>query len=758
MASAYILFRPDHTSIGYTSITPHMEDKHMELDSLTLQIKYQIPLQSISQGLDVLNTLENGKRYKNYENEDTNSEGKRFDETFLMMKEASVYMGDTLNSILNMHKIQQGKLVLTYTPVVIKDMINKVQYACRKLLKDKDIHLVMCIDEDVAYSVMGDSFQIEFVLSHLLIHVIQFSSSTEGSSISINISKVNEEKKLNVFHIKKNVKNSKNGFSRGSIILGTNYKKESRTIVHNYYNTNTKNGDVNVMYVRFAISSRSRNKEEVEVGAGENGCGCGCGGRSGSGLSLSPIRDGDEVGDRELHGCSGVNNHLSVCRYIIELHGGTMSVRSGIKTVQGAREGSDNNNINYNTTSTVDGTTSAKKEGKSSHVMLSGTSMKDIDSIPRDMMCNVEDFDFDDVSPQLSHHDHVEVDDEGSEKYLNDKQEVSSGQKTAIKLKQIFKEGQHPHCASAKQELTPDVKRVLYLTHSHCSDIYNISVRRMCELIFADCGTGSDGGGEAFVWAGLVLGAGQMKCSRSSEWKGGTAGGAMLRQMFGRSRRRAYESSGFETLLVIAVKAIDGVWDVGGVFKKNCCIESIEVGAGDVREVRGVVLWPIYYWSFPVASAHQYRSNRTEKRSGNKRLGCSNLNSSPKFRKVASGVFAPRLPLRSRNYFLWQFNSAMFSTATNLPTAAATHCASGNGPKDQDTFKVTQGSQSALTINPHDFVWPLKILTTLRIKTNQRPSVIVAKQTPNKHHNERKPATYNHHKTQQQSVPTPTLG
>eukprot|EP01041_Mallomonas_annulata_P001981 gene1981-3856_t len=313
--SMYFMFIHHHI-IGYTAIEPNVEDKNAELNAsaLTLifltvasdshiELLYQsfitqqdgitrarqaflryvmhevrVPLSSIAMGIDALSSMEEGEED---DNEDDNDEKEGFDETLSMMREASVFMGDTLNSILNMQKIEEGKLELHYSPFVVRNMIRKVQNTLKGLLKNKDISLIVSIGGDVAYSLIGDSFQIEHVLTNFLSNAIKFSS--RGSSISIIISKENTD----TASILKLNKESKS----------TSISSHSRERVMDDF-----------MIVRFAVRDK------------------------GVGISLEDqnklFKPFSQIRPGELQGGGGSGMGLSICKQIIELHGGNVSVRS----------------------------------------------------------------------------------------------------------------------------------------------------------------------------------------------------------------------------------------------------------------------------------------------------------------------------------------------------------------------------------------------------------------------------------------------
>jgi len=129
------------------------------------------PLNSLTMGIEIL------ERSNNLDTSDR--------ESLLMMKGASDFMCDTLNDVLSMQKIEEGKLELDLCPFSINDAVSKVFSTFRGSANAKSISLVKRIAEDVPDRVVGDRYRVEHVISNLLSNAIKFSA--DGKTVHVEV-------------------------------------------------------------------------------------------------------------------------------------------------------------------------------------------------------------------------------------------------------------------------------------------------------------------------------------------------------------------------------------------------------------------------------------------------------------------------------------------------------------------------------------------------------------------------------------------
>ena len=136
----------------------------------------RVPLNSISMGLSLLSM-----------NTDVNDEDA---ETIDMMSKAVEFMTDTLNDVLSMQKIEEGKLELTYSPCNILQMVHKVHLTLMGQMEAKKLlWKFIPPPSGVATVVMADRFRLEHVLANLIGNAVKF--SPEGGRVTLKIEKEN---------------------------------------------------------------------------------------------------------------------------------------------------------------------------------------------------------------------------------------------------------------------------------------------------------------------------------------------------------------------------------------------------------------------------------------------------------------------------------------------------------------------------------------------------------------------------------------
>ncbi|MFT6752797.1 MAG: signal transduction histidine kinase/ActR/RegA family two-component response regulator [Candidatus Azotimanducaceae bacterium] len=95
-----------------------------------------------------------------------------------------------LDDILDLSKIEAGKIELDTHSFTLKDVIDKVIHQQNFLLADKDILLRVDVDSSVRHALKGDSFRLSQILTNLINNAIKF---TEQGEIKLSIRTVKTE-------------------------------------------------------------------------------------------------------------------------------------------------------------------------------------------------------------------------------------------------------------------------------------------------------------------------------------------------------------------------------------------------------------------------------------------------------------------------------------------------------------------------------------------------------------------------------------
>eukprot|EP01035_Chromulina_nebulosa_P069649 gene69649-biopygen48317 len=89
-------------------------------------------------------------------------------EMITTMAGAADFMTETLNNILSMQKIEEGKMELTFAPFSIENSVKKIFSAQSGSMVAKNLKIDMNIAADVPALLVGDVYRVEHVISNLL--------------------------------------------------------------------------------------------------------------------------------------------------------------------------------------------------------------------------------------------------------------------------------------------------------------------------------------------------------------------------------------------------------------------------------------------------------------------------------------------------------------------------------------------------------------------------------------------------------------
>jgi signal transduction histidine kinase len=136
----------------------------------------RVPLNTISMGLIVVK-------------EDYNLLSEDSKEAVAMMNGATRFMSDTLNDVLSMQKIEDGKMDLIMKAFSMGSLIKAATTAVKGCADSKNMTISVVSEVDLPMergSYIGDRFRLEHVLVNFLSNAIKF--SPEGSKITVKLS------------------------------------------------------------------------------------------------------------------------------------------------------------------------------------------------------------------------------------------------------------------------------------------------------------------------------------------------------------------------------------------------------------------------------------------------------------------------------------------------------------------------------------------------------------------------------------------
>ena len=90
-----------------------------------------------------------------------------------------------INEILDLSKIESGKMELEYSNVIIKDLMQEIKTLFEPVAKDKDIEFIVEIDKNVNPEIETDRLRLEQILRNLISNALKF---TKKGAVTVAIS------------------------------------------------------------------------------------------------------------------------------------------------------------------------------------------------------------------------------------------------------------------------------------------------------------------------------------------------------------------------------------------------------------------------------------------------------------------------------------------------------------------------------------------------------------------------------------------
>jgi signal transduction histidine kinase len=106
-------------------------------------------------------------------------------EPLIMMKAALELISDTIDNVLDLQKMEEGKFELDMGPFSFEDCINKLFLIFSGSALKKNISLLLRIFPNMPSQVIGDSHRIQHVIGNLLSNALKF--SPKDTSIYVEI-------------------------------------------------------------------------------------------------------------------------------------------------------------------------------------------------------------------------------------------------------------------------------------------------------------------------------------------------------------------------------------------------------------------------------------------------------------------------------------------------------------------------------------------------------------------------------------------
>jgi CheY-like chemotaxis protein len=122
-------------------------------------------------------------------------ETERKDYCFDKIDDASKHLLGVINDVLDMSKIEAGKLEISNTEFNLEKMLRRVSDVVGFRVDEKNIEFSVCIDENVPVSIVSDDQRLAQVLTNFLSNAVKF--TPEKGSVSLSVRLTDEDKEGN---------------------------------------------------------------------------------------------------------------------------------------------------------------------------------------------------------------------------------------------------------------------------------------------------------------------------------------------------------------------------------------------------------------------------------------------------------------------------------------------------------------------------------------------------------------------------------
>ena len=142
----------------------------------------RVPLNSVSLGIQNMMEFIGPSNYPTNNNNNNNTNDpistqienkKEQNDAMNMMKDAAGFMGDILNDVLAIQKIEEGDMKLIYKPFDLNSLLQICTDPFHALMKKKKVELQLIIDKKLNTYVRGDKYRLNHVLSKILSNAVK---------------------------------------------------------------------------------------------------------------------------------------------------------------------------------------------------------------------------------------------------------------------------------------------------------------------------------------------------------------------------------------------------------------------------------------------------------------------------------------------------------------------------------------------------------------------------------------------------------
>jgi PAS domain S-box-containing protein len=123
----------------------------------------------------------------------SSEEAERKDYCLDKIDEASKHLLGVINDVLDMSKIEAGKLEISYTEFDLERTLRRVSDVIGFRVDEKNIEFSVCIDERVPASIVSDDQRLAQVIANFLSNAVKFTPENGAVSLSVRLAEEDKE-------------------------------------------------------------------------------------------------------------------------------------------------------------------------------------------------------------------------------------------------------------------------------------------------------------------------------------------------------------------------------------------------------------------------------------------------------------------------------------------------------------------------------------------------------------------------------------
>ncbi|MCM1566250.1 MAG: ATP-binding protein [Dehalobacter sp.] len=128
----------------------------------------------------------------------------KLQEAIKTIEVSSLHLLDLINDVLDLSKIEEGRLDLSIEPFSLAAMVEKINSLIREKTREKDIRFVIRADEDIPQTLVGDSMRLSQVLLNFLSNAVKFTPEKGGVELKVSLQGVENNKARLLFSVRDN--------------------------------------------------------------------------------------------------------------------------------------------------------------------------------------------------------------------------------------------------------------------------------------------------------------------------------------------------------------------------------------------------------------------------------------------------------------------------------------------------------------------------------------------------------------------------